>query len=445
MDRPLSWPGPQRELARARREAQRDPVIRAIAPFVNRSEPIVRAEWRPALPASWTPQQPCSDKHLLEELDAPLFIAAERPRRLATEKAPFGLRIGGKSEHEMLAAIRRYVVNASQPQRCHYRSCAVVGSSGVLRGGHSGAAIDAHDAVIRINAAPTHSFEHAVGRRTTWRVHNSEKPYMLAASDVPELQVSVCHMAWIGSCQHQAFSGAYATTLAYVNPRFYSMLFSLLGRPRDKQSPSTGLLAIALAVGTCDHVSLYGFGNAGGPQPPAGRANRTAGPDAPSARCRHYWECPRWEDEGRYYDPLHTFHDWQAEERLRDLWVSAGLVSLGTDTFDPARVPRRNTTAVQAAWTDRRWQWARDLRALRRARADRRRRGIRPGTGTYDESTEAVLRRYSTLADPPAHRAGDTSSKGGNIGVLGHDAFISGPSQRSSFSMCEGLVKIWAK
>ena len=81
-------------------------------------------------------------------------------------------------------------------------------------------------------------------------------------------------------------------------------------------------------------------------------------------------------------------------------------------------MPRRNTTAVQAAWTARRWQWARDLRALRRARADRRRGGIRPGTGTYDESTEAVLRRYSTLADP-AHRAGDTSSKGGDGGKGG--------------------------
>ena len=29
-------------------------------------------------------------------------------------------------------------------------------------------------------------------------------------------------------------------------------------------------------------------------------------------------ECPQWEDEAQYYDPLHTFHDWLAEERLRE-------------------------------------------------------------------------------------------------------------------------------
>ena len=47
----------------------------------------------------------------------------------------------------MLAAIRRYQRNSSVPITCRYRTCAVVGSSGSLRGGAYGAAIDAHDAV----------------------------------------------------------------------------------------------------------------------------------------------------------------------------------------------------------------------------------------------------------------------------------------------------------
>ena len=78
-----------------------------------------------------------------------------------------------------------------------------------------------------------------------------------------------------------------------------------------KQSPSTGLLAIGLALGACDRVSLYGFGRAGGA---AGGAVKAA-----PARCKHYWECPRWEGEAEYYDLFHTFHDWPAEERLREL------------------------------------------------------------------------------------------------------------------------------
>jgi len=87
-------------------------------------------------------------------------------------------------------------------------------------------------------------------------------------------------------------------------------LWSLLGRPEHKQSPSTGILAITLALGVCGRVSIYGFGQSG---------------DA--SECRHYWECPRW---GKYYDPKHTFHDWLAEERVRGLWLEAGLVDNGT-------------------------------------------------------------------------------------------------------------------
>ena len=112
--------------------------------------------------------------------------------------------------------------------------------------------------------------------------------------------------------QHQAFSGAYRSSVAYVNPVFYSQLWEVLGRPKDKIAPSTGMLAIAMALSSCGRVSLYGFGRAGA-----------------STRCRHYWECPRYEDESRYYDPLHTFHDWLAEERLRALWQDAGLVDDG--------------------------------------------------------------------------------------------------------------------
>lgn len=220
---PLTWPGPLKELTRARFEAKRDPAILAITRHAAElsAQPKVRAAWYPTVRGQWEPQPPCGRVRAIDELQAPLFIAAEQPSRIAAGKAPFGMRMGGKSEAEMDAGIRRYLANASQPRQCRYRSCAVVGSSGALRGGQLGSTIDAHEAVIRINAAPTHAYEEAVGRRTTWRVHNSEKPYMLAASGLPELQVAICHMGWIGSCQHQAFSGAYTSTLAYINPRFY--------------------------------------------------------------------------------------------------------------------------------------------------------------------------------------------------------------------------------
>lgn len=46
-----------------------------------------------------------------------------------------------------------------------FRSCAVVGSSGILASYEQGAAIDAHEAVVRFNNAPTVGFQKSVGRR----------------------------------------------------------------------------------------------------------------------------------------------------------------------------------------------------------------------------------------------------------------------------------------
>ena len=52
-------------------------------------------------------------------------------------------------------------------------SCAVVGSSGCLRGSRCQAEIDAHDVVFRANLAPTQGFELDVGSRTSISILNS--------------------------------------------------------------------------------------------------------------------------------------------------------------------------------------------------------------------------------------------------------------------------------
>jgi hypothetical protein len=216
--------------------------------------------------------------------------------------------------------------------RCHYPTCAVVGSAGNLRTARLGPAIDAHDAVFRINAAPTMGHEAAVGARTTWRIHNSEKPFFMAALNASELQVGVCHMSWIGACQRQAFSGMHADGFALLNPVFYSQLWDMLGRPRHKQTPSTGLLAIAIALGVCGRVRLFGYSRS---------------TDARIKCGRHYWECPRWaETKAGYHDPKHTFHAWLEEERLRLRWLERGVVEDGAARFGPGEA---GAAAVRAA------------------------------------------------------------------------------------------------
>jgi len=55
-----------------------------------------------------------------------------------------------------------------EDQRWRFKSCALVGNSGVLRGSRHGTAIDAHEAVFRTNMAPTVGYEDDVGGRTTF-------------------------------------------------------------------------------------------------------------------------------------------------------------------------------------------------------------------------------------------------------------------------------------
>lgn len=66
------------------------------------------------------------------------------------------------------------VLPAADPVRASlaegkHETCAVVGNGGSLLLYRLGAAVDAHDVVIRLNGGPTKSFEQHVGRKTTFR------------------------------------------------------------------------------------------------------------------------------------------------------------------------------------------------------------------------------------------------------------------------------------
>ena len=134
-------------LDRTRREATHDPsaavVLRGWQQHRARGveDPLVRAAGvgspGAANPyrAAPLPMRPCEGGGGAGLFGpAPLFMAAEKLEVLAGERAPYGLQMGGKSEAEARAAIARYQRNTSQPLRCRFDSCAVVGSSGGLRG-----------------------------------------------------------------------------------------------------------------------------------------------------------------------------------------------------------------------------------------------------------------------------------------------------------------------
>ena len=90
-----------------------------------------------------------------------------------------GLKGGGLpyclSDAERDRASLRAVLDAVRPASLlalENRTCAVVGSSGWLRGNRLGKSIDKHDVVIRLNGAPANDsrFTQDVGKKTTIRM-----------------------------------------------------------------------------------------------------------------------------------------------------------------------------------------------------------------------------------------------------------------------------------
>eukprot|EP00191_Tetraselmis_sp_GSL018_P009108 CAMPEP_0177615582 /NCGR_PEP_ID=MMETSP0419_2-20121207/23543_1 /TAXON_ID=582737 /ORGANISM="Tetraselmis sp., Strain GSL018" /LENGTH=507 /DNA_ID=CAMNT_0019113271 /DNA_START=428 /DNA_END=1951 /DNA_ORIENTATION=- len=59
------------------------------------------------------------------------------------------------------------------PDLADFSTCAIVGSSGTLKGSRLGGEIDNHTAVIRFNDAPTSGYEADVGSKTTLRLQNN--------------------------------------------------------------------------------------------------------------------------------------------------------------------------------------------------------------------------------------------------------------------------------
>jgi len=77
---------------------------------------------------------------------------------------------------ELLCVIRRHV-NVSELKAIvgrHYKSCAVVSNSGVMRNHRYGRAIDAADMVARFNDAPLYTYKGEVGKKEGMRFINSK-------------------------------------------------------------------------------------------------------------------------------------------------------------------------------------------------------------------------------------------------------------------------------
>ncbi|KAJ3677956.1 hypothetical protein LUZ60_001759 [Juncus effusus] len=169
-----------------------------------------------------------------------------------------------------------------------YKSCAVVGNSGILLKSENGDLIDSHELVIRLNNARISGYRRHVGSKTNFSFINSNilhlcsrrkgcfcHPYgentpiiMYMCQAVHFLDLTVCN-------------DSNRAPIHVTDPRFDRLcsrivkLYSLKrfvritgkeaqewGKKHDELMfhYSSGFQAVMLAVGICDEVSVFGFG-----------------------------------------------------------------------------------------------------------------------------------------------------------------------------------------
>ncbi|XP_021173629.2 alpha-N-acetylgalactosaminide alpha-2,6-sialyltransferase 1 isoform X2 [Fundulus heteroclitus] len=175
--------------------------------------------------------------------------------------------------------------------------CAVVGTAGIMNGSKMGAEIDAHDYVIRMNAAVVNGFEEDVGRRTSVYVHTAHSitsapifynkfGYKAAPHDegikyvmIPE---GLRDFQWLNAVikGERVSEGQYRNWNArpyysgqYNETRFYVLHQDFLRYIRNRflksnnlnrgfwaiVRPTNGAFALFTALHICDTVSAYGF------------------------------------------------------------------------------------------------------------------------------------------------------------------------------------------
>ncbi|KAI3738615.1 hypothetical protein L2E82_28652 [Cichorium intybus] len=169
-----------------------------------------------------------------------------------------------------------------------YKTCAVVGNSGILLKTDLGGLIDSHEFVIRLNNARTGGYERNVGSKTSLSFVNSNILHLCARREgcfchpygekVP-IMMYMCQM--IHFLDYVVCNSSHKSPLMITDPRFDILCARIVkyysasrfvketGKPLDEWANShdgsnfhysSGMQAVMLALGICEKVSIFGFG-----------------------------------------------------------------------------------------------------------------------------------------------------------------------------------------
>uniref|UniRef100_A0A8C2W9I3 Alpha-N-acetylgalactosaminide alpha-2,6-sialyltransferase 6 n=1 Tax=Cyclopterus lumpus TaxID=8103 RepID=A0A8C2W9I3_CYCLU len=171
-------------------------------------------------------------------------------------------------------------LSSIQPLKMHCRTCALVTSSGQLTGSRRGEEIDSSDCVIRMNDAPSISYQQDVGRRTSLRVvaHSSLQRVLRSRQELLNASQNTVFIFWgPSSCMRRDGKGHVYNNLrllnqllptlqVYIISRIKMLKFDELfknetgiDRKRSNSWLSTGWFTMAIAVELCDRINVYGM------------------------------------------------------------------------------------------------------------------------------------------------------------------------------------------
>ncbi|XP_076001042.1 CMP-N-acetylneuraminate-beta-galactosamide-alpha-2,3-sialyltransferase 4 isoform X2 [Genypterus blacodes] len=164
------------------------------------------------------------------------FFWRERLSRLAL---PYGIKGSELLLLKVLAGIARYDVPANI-ENIECRTCVVIGNGFGIKNSSLGSVINKYDVVIRMNDSPVRGYEEDVGNKTTMRFFYPE-----SASHNPELHNDPDTLMVLVPFKQQ--------DLQWIKEILYN-------EKRLPIHPTTGILAVFVALNYCDVVHIAGFG-----------------------------------------------------------------------------------------------------------------------------------------------------------------------------------------
>ncbi|KAK8282185.1 hypothetical protein V6Z11_D08G010200 [Gossypium hirsutum] len=170
-----------------------------------------------------------------------------------------------------------------------YKSCAIVGNSGILLNKKYGNLIDDYEIVIRLNNARIKGFEKQVGTKTNISFVNSNVLHLCAKGGEscfcdpygPNVPIVMYICQPVHFADYVMCNSSHEAPMLVTDPRFdvlcarivkyYSVkrFVEEMGKTLDEWGPvhdgslfhySSGFQAVMLALGICDKVGMFGFG-----------------------------------------------------------------------------------------------------------------------------------------------------------------------------------------